>query len=356
MRIAQIIDSLESGGAERMAVNYANALESEIEFSGIVVTRKEGVLLNQISPSVSYLFLNKKRQIDFKALFTLRSYVLKNKITHIHAHSTSFFLAFLLKLTLPRIKIIRHDHYGQSEFLETRPHLVLKLTAFFFNGVIVVNQNLKRWSEKKIKAKNVVYFPNFAVEDITVTENTVLNGLEGKRIICLANLRAQKNHALLLEVAQKLSSKHPDWSFHLVGKDFEDNYSKEIKQKIYKEKLNNVFVYGSRQDISNVLNQATIGVLVSKSEGLPVALLEYGQFKKPVIVTNVGEIPFVIEHRNNGLIVPDLNAEIFYDLLIECIENSSLRIGLGDRLFETISDRFSKKTIIKKYLNWLHEI
>ena len=54
MRIIQIIDSLEAGGAERMAVNYANALAHTIEFSGLVATRKEGLLLNQIDSTVSY--------------------------------------------------------------------------------------------------------------------------------------------------------------------------------------------------------------------------------------------------------------------------------------------------------------
>ena len=42
MRIVQIIDSLDVGGAEKMAVNYANALVGRIEFSGLVVTRAEG--------------------------------------------------------------------------------------------------------------------------------------------------------------------------------------------------------------------------------------------------------------------------------------------------------------------------
>ena len=34
MRIVQLIDSLETGGAERMAVNYANSLSDTIDFSG----------------------------------------------------------------------------------------------------------------------------------------------------------------------------------------------------------------------------------------------------------------------------------------------------------------------------------
>ena len=126
MRILQIIDSLEAGGAERMAVNYANSLAITIEFSGLVVTRKEGPLLNQVSNKVSYLYLDKKGTIDLKSLFKLRKFVIENKVEVIHAHSTSFFLAFLLKLSGPNLKLIWHDHYGDSEFLSKRPSLALR--------------------------------------------------------------------------------------------------------------------------------------------------------------------------------------------------------------------------------------
>lgn len=120
MRIVQIIDSLEAGGAERMAVNYANSLAKEIDFSGLITSRKEGLLRNQVHESVSYLFLSKKRKIDFRAVFKLRKYLIKNKVDVIHAHSSSFFIASLVKVTLPKIKIIWHDHYGISQDLSSR--------------------------------------------------------------------------------------------------------------------------------------------------------------------------------------------------------------------------------------------
>jgi glycosyltransferase involved in cell wall biosynthesis len=354
MRIIQIIDSLEAGGAERMVVNYANTLVNEIDFSGLVTTRKEGALLKQINPKVSYLFLNKKRQLDIAALFRLRSFVLKNKVTHIHAHSTSFFLAVLLKCICPSLKIIRHDHYGNNEFLATRPHFVLKQTASFFNGVIAVNQKLKNWSEVQLKAKNVIYLPNFPTKVMGIDEHTILKGVEGKRIVSLANLREQKNHFLLLEVAQKLKYSHPDWTFHLVGKDFEDEYSKEIEKRIKKFELeNNVFLYGSKQDVSTILSQSDIAVLTSKSEGLPVALLEYGLFKKAVVVTNVGEIPMIIQNQKNGFIVDSNEPDLFCQSLVDLIDNEKLRSDFGNALYDTIQTDYTSESVIKKYLNWL---
>jgi glycosyltransferase involved in cell wall biosynthesis len=354
MRIIQIIDSLEAGGAERVAVNYANTLVNEIEFSGLIATRKEGSLLHQIHPKVSYLFLNKKRQIDFEALFRMRSFVLENRVTHIHAHSTSFFLAFLLKLILPSVKIIRHDHYGNNEFLETRPHFVLKQTVPFFYGVIAVNQKLKNWSEEQLKAKNVIYLPNFPIKEISVDAHTILKGTVGKRIVCLANLREQKDHFLLLEVAKKLKESHSDWTFHLVGKDFEDGYSNQIKKLIKEYHLGeNVFLYGSKQDVSTILLQADIGVLTSKSEGLPVAILEYGWYKKAVVVTNVGEISTIIQNRKNGFIVDSNEPSLFYQSLVDLIADEKLRSDFGNALYNMVQVDYAAESVIKKYLNWL---
>lgn len=354
MRILQIIDSLEAGGAERMAVNYANALANEMEFSGIVISRKEGLLLNQISNKVSYLFLNKKSAIDIQSVLKLRKFVIQNKVEIVHAHSTSFFLAFLLKLTYPKIKLIWHDHYGDSEFLMQRPSLSLRFIIPFFDGIIVVNQKLKIWAEQKLHFKNVIYLPNFPSEENTVSEQTILHGIQGKRIVSLANLRIQKNHFLLLEVAKKVQQSHPDWTFHLVGKDFEDDYSLKIKTLILDFNLGNtIFVYGSRNDIENILEQSAIGILTSQSEGLPVALLEYGLYEKPVVVTNVGEIPLVIQDENNGFLVETGSVQSFYDSLVKLMENETLSTDFGKALQKTIENKYSEKAVLHQYSNWI---
>ncbi len=356
MRILQIIDSLTAGGAERMAVNYANALAITVEFSGLVATRKEGPLLNQVSNKVSYLYLNKKGTIGLKSLFKLRKFVLENRIEIIHAHSTSFFLAFLLKISCPSVKLIWHDHYGDSEFLSKRPSLALRITLPFFDGIIAVNQNLKRWAKQKMHFKNVIYLPNFPSEEKEVSEHTVLKGIDGKRIVSLANLRVQKNHFLLIEVAKKMQLSHPEWTFHLVGKDFEDDYSRQIKNLILEYNLeNNFFIYGSKQDIATILEQSKIAILTSQSEGLPVALLEYGLYRKPIVVTNVGEIPLLIQDGVNGFMVETGNVELFYDSLVKLLENETLQDDFGKALQQTIMDNYSEETVIKQYLAWVEK-
>ncbi|RTY92247.1 glycosyltransferase [Flavobacterium sp. GT3R68] len=348
MRILQLIDSLEAGGAERMAVNYANGLVDHVPFSGLVATRKEGPLKTQLHNSVHYLFLDRKSTFDIKALLLLRDFVKKNQISIIQAHSSSFLLAIFLKLVYPKIKIVWHDHYGNSEFLEKRKKVLLQFGSLFFYRIIVVNELLKKWAIKNLFCKQVFYQPNFVLMDAN-KESIVLQGQIGKRILCLANLRPQKNHSMLLEIAKNIKFSHPEWTFHLIGKDFRDQYSADIHNQIVSNGLeNNVFIYGSSNAVATAIQQSTIGVLTSISEGLPVSLLEYGYFGLPVIITAVGEIPKVINQKN-GLLVPPKDKVRFQQALEDLIENVDLRNSLGEQLKKDIHLNYTKETVFKNF-------
>lgn len=356
MRIAQLIDSLEAGGAERMAVNYANALNRNIGFGALVTTRAEGHLKDQLDKNVVYGFLNRKSTFDFKALFLLIRFVIKNEITHVHAHSSSVFFAVLLRLRFPTLTIVWHDHYGWSEQLDRRPKFALQVASQFVKGIITVNHALQSWSQTHLFCKRVLYLPNFVgIHSATSLPAISLHGEEGKRIVCLANLRPQKNHSMLLEVAQQLKATHPDWTFHLVGKDFQDAYSGQLRATLFQMKLeSHVFIYGTQQEISGILKQCSIGVLTSDSEGLPVSILEYGLAGLAVIATQVGEVGQVLTGQN-GILVPKGDSVSFFNHLSQLINNVSLRQEYGEALQEHIKQTYSVATVIPKYLKWMNE-
>lgn len=354
MRIVQLIDSLDAGGAERMAVNYANALSEKIIFSGIVATRKEGLLLGKIKNKSGYLFLNKKGAIDIASIFKLRKYCVQYKINFIHAHSSSFFLAVLVKLTLPKVKIIWHDHYGNSEFLKDRKYLVLKIFSLFFHRIIVVNQLLFDWNKEKMLCKNISYLQNFPeIESLNGT--TKLFGIDGKRVVCLANVRPQKNIEMLIDVAKKVCEKKADITFHVVGKKFNDSYQEKILQQIENNKLKEtIFLYDSKNDIPNILSQSTVGILTSSSEGLPVSILEYGLSKLPVVATNVGQIEEVILNEKTGFLIESNDVVSFTNKLIYLIDNPEICTNFANALFHHVQENYSKESVINKYLNLIH--
>jgi glycosyltransferase involved in cell wall biosynthesis len=318
-----------------MAVNIANALSGKGIASHLCATRQEGGLKAKIGAEVRYVFLNKKSLLDVKALRKLVRYINSSEINTIHAHATSYFTAFLVKLWLPKIHIVWHDHYGNSENLRARKKFPLVFISGTFKTVISVNNNLHQWAQENLKAKHCKYLANFASFGTTTLKTTQLHGLSGKRIVCLANLRPQKDHGNLLKAFKIVQEKHTDWTLHLVGLDFKDAYADEIKSTIKRQNLNtHVFLYGSCADTQHIIEQATIGVLGSKSEGLPVALLEYGLSKLPVVVTDVGECATVVCNMESGRVVPPDNVNKMAEGIIFLIENNKQRKVFGENLYK----------------------
>jgi glycosyltransferase involved in cell wall biosynthesis len=349
LKVIQIIDSLNAGGAEVLAVNIANELAEQGVESHICSTRKEGVLKSNITDKVNYLFLNRKKRLDFNAILKLRNYAIKHKIDIIHAHSSSFFIAFCIKMLHPKIKIVWHDHFGKSEFLNQRKKSVLKITSFSFSTIISVNLDLKKWAINNLRSKEVHFLRNFAVFN-NLNEQTILKNEIGKRIVHLAGYRPQKDHLNLLKAFKEILKKHKDWSLHLIGENYNDFYGKSIKEYIEKEQLSkSVFEYGVCSDIKNILSQATIGVLSSNSEGLPIALLEYGLAKLPVLVTKVGECENVI--KNEDALVIANNSLKFATKLSMIISNNSIKNQIKEELHTTVLNKHSKESVIKNLQN-----
>lgn len=356
VRIIQIIDSLDAGGAERMAVNLANIFSDKIAFSGLIATRKEGLLKRTIQDKVHYQFLERKRKIDVKAVKRLNRFIRENNIQIIHAHASSWFIAVLAKLLNPKCKLIWHDHYGNSEFLAKRPHKVLRFFSHQFDAIIAVNEKLKSWAVENLKTQKVVYIANFFSDEKESKLILPLFGKAGKRIICLANMRPQKGHHFLLDIAKEIIVKNPDWTFHLVGEVPQNDYTDTIKARIEKESLaQNVFVYGSRSDVGAILQVSTIGILTSSSEGLPLALLEYGFNKLPVVVTSVGEIPNVITNETEGIVVPFGQTDIFVNEIQNLIDFPKRRKNIAENWHLKCQKNYGVINFLREYSKLINE-
>ncbi|MBP9793340.1 MAG: glycosyltransferase [Flavobacterium sp.] len=357
MRVVQIIDSLEAGGAERMAVNYANGLADQISYSGLIATRREGVLKEQLHPNVDFICLNRKNTFDFKAILRLRQLLLENKVTVMHVHGSSFFVGILVKLICFKVKLIWHDHYGDRIKNSLSNNGYLKIASLFFDGVIACNDELLQWARKNLFCQPIIYLPNFTVFNSGMKGSTLLKGEAGKRIVCLSNLRAPKNHRILLEGFRDSKVFEKGWTLHLVGKEMNDGYSNDVRQFITKNNLEEVvFLYGVRNDVHTILAQASIGVLASTFEGFPVVLLEYGQAQLAVISTNVGQCPEIIIEGVNGLLFDPEQPEQLATLLVGLAENETSRIFYSSNLKSYVYENFSSVKIIEKALDFYQSV
>lgn len=348
MKVIQIIDSLNVGGAEVLAVNIANALSDRNIESHICVSRKEGDLKDTINNSVGYLFLNRKKTIDFSAILKLKTYINKNNIQVIHAHSTSSFLAFCIKIVCPKVKVIWHNHSGNYIHLKGKKLKALKLISKKINYIISVNKELENWAKTTLKHKNGSYVPNFPVFT-NKGHSTKLKGIDNKKIVSLAGLRSVKDHFTLLQAFLLLQKKFPEWTLHLIGKDYQDTYSRKIKAFIVENNLvESVFLYNVQSDIEYILSQATIGVLSSEYEGLPIALLEYGLAGLPIVVTDVGQCKQLI--NNSNAVVKSKDSISFANALENIILNEDIREKIKNDLQFVVKENFSKEAIVPQFI------
>ena len=350
IRVIQLIDSLEPGGAERMAVTIANGLLDEVGYSGLVTTRLEGGLRTTINQKVGYAFLNKKKAIDFSALLRLRTFVKINKVNTIHAHGSSYFFAVLLKLTMPSVRIFWHDHFG-NRVKSQKGYFLLRFFSIFFSGVFTVNEALKDWAQKKLWVKDVEFLSNFTSESDNEIPVTILKGDSNKKIVFLANLHHPKNHILALKsfLASKIANE--GWTLHFIGKDKHDAYSDELKNFIHQNNLQEaVFIYGSCNDVNSILKQAKVGVLVSSYEGFPVTLLEYAMAELIVISTDVGYCSTIIQNEATGYLIASDNEAQLQEVFIKIANEPHKNDSLAKNLNTFVKNNYDPEKVIQKIM------
>jgi len=95
---------------------------------------------------------------------------------------------------------------------------------------------------------------------------------------------------------------------------------------------------------------ATLFVLPSYVEGMPMALLEAMSWGLPVIATPVGGVPEMITHEVNGLLVAPGDTEALAAAISRLMSDPPLRARLGAAARETIATRFSLDTAVARLL------
>ena len=352
IRVLQIVDNLTLGGTESVALNLANDLNDEPGYeSFLVCTRKEGPLNKRIKHGVGYLFLGKKRQLDVRAILKLYRFIKQHKIDIVHAHSTSFYYPALLKL-LYRFKLVWHDHYGMEIKPDGKRYYPYIPFSRAFNFAISVNENLLASNRKHlhVKANKQDYLPNYSVSLTTVnTETPELIGNDAYRIVCLANLRPQKDHQNLLHAFRIVKNQLPDATLYCLGICTGDEYEKEIRKLITTLQLSeSVVLTGGVSNPFLYLERSSIAVLSSLSEGLPLSLIEYGLAGLPVVCTNVGQCADLLNGGENGLLVPASNAAELGNAIIRLFTEAGLKEKLAVSFNFFIRNHYSKQAILQK--------
>jgi len=176
-------------------------------------------------------------------------------------------------------------------------------------------------------------------------------------ILSVGRLYARKGLFTLIKSVSIVAKKYRNVKLIISGK----GQSNEMKKLVdYAEKLgirSNILFTGYFPDakLPKLYQAADIFAFSTFYENLPFAVLEALSSRLPVVTTNVGGIPEMIEDGKNGFLVPPANSAALSDRIIYLIENPAAASEMANQARETVENRFDWRLIVKKVLKVYRE-
>jgi len=350
IRVMQITDTLYAGGKERVAVDLANLLPRARYESYLCTTRREGPLADLVQSDVGRLRLERKRSFDTRSLRRFLRFIRQKDIDILHAHGPSLFIAAIASYLPPFPTVVWHDHFG-NYLVEERSVRLYGVATRRVGGVIAVNQPLADWARDRlgVPAERVWNLPNFVCQPAPAGVPPDLPGTADSRIVCVANFRPQKDHLNLVQAMAIVTRQIPAAHLLLVGDATDKEYYGRVQAEIARLNLGaNISMLGQRRDVTDVLRACAVGVLSSASEGLPLALIEYGMVKLPAVVTDVGQCADVLEQGQSGLLVPPGAADKLAEALLSLLQSPARRAALAERFYNRVQQIYSADAVIEQ--------
>lgn len=161
----------------------------------------------------------------------------------------------------------------------------------------------------------------------------------------VATLRSWKGHLYLIDAFAALYS--TDWKLVIVG---DGPMRDEIKRRIDECGVTSqAILTGQRNDPEDWLRALDIFCLPSyANEGVPQALIQAMMCELPVVTTNVGAIPELVDSGLNGLVVEPRSTEALARALGDLMTDADRRTALGHAARQKAMANYSCATMLSR--------
>lgn len=253
---------------------------------------------------------NKKNKIIrlFDMLFSIIKYAKKIDTILIDTYSTSNFYFAFLSASLARLLSLKYIpilHGGNlPNRLEKSPFLS---KTIFKNSLINIAPSGYLFEAFKQKNYNVTYIPN----SININEYPFKKrDTFSPKLLYVRAFSTIYNPLLAIEVLEKLQIDYPHATLCMVGPDRDGTLEKVKKECQIKGLAESVIFTGklSKEEWTDLSIEYDIFINTTNFDNTPVSLIEAMALGLPVVTTNVGGIPYLIEDGLDGLTVPPCDA------------------------------------------------
>lgn len=311
-RVALVVSQLRPGGMERVVVHLAGHLSARGVEPLVICLQEKGELAPKLEArGVRVIALRSLQGYDVTAVFRLARFLVRFRpcVINVHDYSSLPYVA-IASLVIPRCPVVFTAHGLLYEGF--RP--LQRRYRFFSHRVSTVaavsaqvrdrHVDFLNWHGTTHIVPNGVPDIRRRLEDRREIREEL--GIGDREFVFLAvgNPRPEKGFEDLISAAVKVQHEAADRSFSvlIVGGLSDSEYCVRLRGLAEASGLEGLRLLGYRADVKRLYSAADAFIISSRSEGLPMVLLEAMTAGLPVIATRVGGIPDALPD-NCGLLV-----------------------------------------------------
>jgi glycosyltransferase involved in cell wall biosynthesis len=268
------------------------------------------ILRNQLNNKLFRTsILNTKGNIfrRFVLFFTSISSFKKANVIHVHCCSNwGGFYPAILGIVVGRMtkkKVVLTYHGGDALYFIQKNKKVVLFILKKVDKLIVLSGFLKQVFEK-FQLKTSV-FPNIIeTKKMQLNVKTDIQPL----IISTRALNGLYNVDLIIDAFSEIKKTFPNATLTILG---DGDQRKELEEKCKNQSILNVYFVGKvkNTDVNTYLKKNDIFISAPSIDNFPVSVLEAFENELLVIASDVGGVPFLVDHFKNGLLFQNKNVE-----------------------------------------------
>lgn len=353
------------GGGEYHIENLCKELAlTNPEVHTTVFCVKDGPFHHRLKETeIDFVTAPLRLKIDLRYSLKLGQICKSKHIDLIHIHDTT---ALQLAIIADKIYKLPPFIFSKKTSFEIKQR---KKTLYKYNypkikKILCVSKETQRVSEKAIVEHNklvTVYHGTnlktksdqtpFKLRDkFAISENTLIIGN-------VANHIRAKDLDTLINVADRLINHGKQTQFIFVQIGTFTERTAPLLERIASLNLNKHIVFmGYTGKASNFIPQFDVSLMTSQSEGVPQFIYESMYHKVPVVSTDVGGIPEIIEHGVNGLLAPAHDFKALSESVLKLATNPILRDKFVDASYNKVTQNFTTSKMAQQTLEIYREI
>jgi glycosyltransferase involved in cell wall biosynthesis len=308
LRIAHLIESDGPGGAERVVVQLATALQAAGAQNVVFLPADgEGWLAGELEGSgVAIEYFRIERPISVACARALEHVFRRARIAVAHSHefSMAVYGAWVSwRVGIPHLITM---HGGRYYAHRLRRRLALRAAMAVSARTIAVSASLARDISRDLwfPQSRILTIPNgvrYERPERVMLRDELQVGPGDRLLVSIGNLYPVKGHRYLIDALALLADRYPNLHVAVGGRgELADALAARARDHGLASRIH---LLGLRSDIAAILGAADIFVLPSLSEGLPLALLEAMFAGCPIVASDVGEVRVALEHGKAGVLV-----------------------------------------------------